>query len=88
MTDFKDFDRGLSDLRDAFAQAHLDRQAGVKRYVAMMDALAAAFTLYYEDLPLEERKEMLKAFGKLYEAAASCIEEEEPQTNVTPLRPK
>ena len=71
---FRDFDRSLEDFRDAVAEANLTMRGGVKRYVAMMEALDSAFALYYNDLPNEEKAAMRAAFDKLTATVAIFVE--------------
>jgi hypothetical protein len=76
--DFEDFDRELTDLRSAVATANTTMHDSVKRYIAMMDALEAAFTLHYGKLPEENKAEMRTAFGKLQEAFSMWTDDSPP----------
>jgi hypothetical protein len=80
--DFKTFDRSLSDFRDATAIAHETMRKAIDRYITMMDALDAAFLLYYENMTPDELAKMTAAFDKL--ASTVQMMRDQP-SNVYPM---
>jgi hypothetical protein len=88
MTDdtfFTQFDRSLYDLQDSVARANLTMRYVVERYVAMMNALDAAFLLFYEDMPAEEQAKMKAAFDKLADTVRT-VEDDELPDNVHTIK--
>jgi hypothetical protein len=81
---FKEFDRGLDDLRNDAAIANLTMRDVVQRYVAMMDALDCAFSLYYADMTVDEKIRMKASFNKLADTVL-LFSKEEPPSNIQPL---
>jgi hypothetical protein len=84
--DFKKFDRELEDLREAFFGAAGTMHHGVKRYVAMLEALDTMFVLSYEDLLPEDKRALKTALDKLFATAADFADDDPPK--VVPIAKK
>lgn len=72
--DFKQFDRSLEDFRDETARASLVMGRVAQRYVAMMQALDAGFTLLYENMPVEDKAKMRAAFDELATSVQNILD--------------
>ena len=83
--EFKELDRSLNDFREAVADANLVVRHSVPRYIAMMDATTAAFTLFYSDLTNQEKAEMKAAFDRLADIVSTFNNVVED--NVIPIKP-
>lgn len=85
MAKFEKFDRRLARFRDDVAYVTLAINSVTPRYIAMMEALNAAFLLVYESLSEQDQRAMRESFDKLADTVAAIIEEL-PIDNVSPLK--
>jgi hypothetical protein len=81
----EEFDRSLFDFRNDVARANVTLRDSIECYIAMMNAIEAAFLLFYEDLTPDEQMKLRAAFYKLADAVRVSVPDDGP-SNVHPIK--